>query len=121
MNNKYKNNNNLYERKKKGYDKLHKYYPYRLPVIIQKSKNDKIISQLPKEQFLIPADMNVSSLIMIIRNQFNSYISPAIGLYLFTESGYILSGNDLLSKIYDTHKDEDKMLYLFYCSENTFG
>ena len=30
----------------------------------------------------------------------------------------MLCGSDIISKIYETHKDEDQMLYLFYCTEN---
>ena len=121
MENKYKKENTLVERVIKSHKKLKSYYPERVPIIIQRYKNDNNLFELPKKQFLVPYDMDLSRLIIILRNQFKNIINPTMALYFITDKGTILCGSDIISKIYETHKDEDQMLYLFYCTENTFG
>lgn len=121
MNNLYKKETPIVKRIHKSNEKLYHYYPMRVPVILQKYENDKILSDLPKKQFLVPTDITLSHLMFIIRKQFQNYLDPSVAIYLFSEKGDILCSTDLISKIYDTHKDEDRLLYLFYCGENTFG
>ena len=41
MENKYKKENTLVERVKKSHSKIKTYYPERVPIIIQRYKNDK--------------------------------------------------------------------------------
>ena len=120
MNNLYKKENHIYKRIQKSNEKIHK-YPDKIPLILQKYDKDKILFDLPKKQFLVPTDITLSHLIFIIRKQFQNFLDPTIAIYLFSEKGNILCSSDLISKIYDIHKDEDRLLYLFYCGENTFG
>ena len=121
MENKYKKENTLVERVKKSHSKIKSYYPDRVPVIIQRYKNDHTLFDLPKKQFLVPYDMDLSRLIIVLRNQYKNIINQNTALYFITDKDVILCGSDIISTIYETHKDEDQMLYLFYCTENTFG
>ena len=120
MNNKYKKENNIIKRIYKSNKKLSN-YPNKIPLILQKYENDKILPDLPTKQFLVPTDITLSHLMFIIRKQFQNYLDPTIAIYLFSEKGNILCSSDLISKIYDLHMDEDRLLYLFYSGENTFG
>ena len=101
---------------------IEKYYPNKVPVIIQKSERDKQLPNLEKIKYLIPCDMTYSSLMIYIRNILTRKLAPSTALFLSTESGHILCSSDPMSKIYRDHSDsDDNFLYLFYCSENTFG
>ena len=110
------------ERKKNSSVVIEKYYPNKVPVIIQKSERDKQLPNLEKIKYLIPSEMTYSSLMIYIRNVLIKKLSPSIALFLSTESGHMLCSNEPISKIYIEHSDrDDKFLYLFYCTENTFG
>lgn len=120
--NPYKESNNLIRRQTQSKNVLAKYYPYKVPVIIQKHKREQILNPLTKQKFLIPMDMNQGQLLYIIRNRLMLNNNNEIAIFMCTESGTMLSSTDLISQVYDKHKDEkDDFLYLFYCGENTFG
>ena len=42
-------------------------------------------------------------------------------LFLFINDSILGTGSDLISTIYEAHKDEDGFLYISYCNENVFG
>lgn len=121
MVNPYKEQTALETRQKQSQTVLEKYYPYKVPVIIQRHHKSEELPEMKKIKYLIPMDMNYSSLMIILRQNILE-CSPSMALFLTTSNGTILSSYDLISKVYDEHKDEDdEFLYLFYCSENTFG
>ena len=120
--NHYKTNVSLSERKRNSSVVLEKYYPNKVPVIIQKLERDKQLPNLEKIKYLIPSDMTYSSLMIYIRNILVKKLPSSTALFLTTESGHMLCSSEPLSKIYIEHSDnDDKFLYLFYCTENTFG
>ena len=58
---------------------------------------------------------------MIIRKRLVRKLPPDIALFLLTEKA-LVTGTEKISQVYNDHRDEeDGLLYLFYCSENTFG
>tara|TARA_B100000963_G_C22637429_1_gene678357 strand:+ start:960 stop:1337 length:378 start_codon:yes stop_codon:yes gene_type:complete len=119
--NEYKNFFSLNERIQKSQKVIDKYYPNKVPVIIQKLPRDKNLPNIDKKSYLIPHDMNYSSLLVYLRNKL-VHIEASIALFLISESGKMLCSGDLMSKVYTDYCDkDDKLLYLFYCSENTFG
>lgn len=120
--NHYKKNVSLDERIRNSSVVLNKYYPEKIPVIIQKSERDKQLPNLEKNKYLIPSSMTYSSLLIYLRNILTKKIPASTAFFLNTESGHMLYCNDPLYKVYSDHSDkDDNFLYLFYCSENTFG
>lgn len=122
MNNPFKKKCGLDQRYLQSKAALDKYYPQKVPVIIQKLQREQKLNHMAREKFLIPMDMNYGQLLYIIRHRLNLTNNSGIALFMSTESGLILTNHDLITEIYDKHKDRsDNFLYLFYCSENTFG
>jgi hypothetical protein len=120
MNN-YKNTTPLKERIEKSNMLLKKYFPGRVPVILQKYNNSDDMPELKQTKFLVPSEFTYSEFMLLIRNKFK-ILNETKALYLITETGSILSASDLMSSVYDCNKDPiDHFLYLFYCTENTFG
>ncbi len=118
----FKNTTTLEERKKQSSVVLGKFYPYKLPVIIQKSKNDKNLPTIDKIKFLIPHDLQYASILTVLRNRMKPGLNDTTALFLMTESGVSISSYEKFNTIYNNHKnEEDDFLYLYYCSENTFG
>ena len=42
-------------------------------------------------------------------------------MFLFLEGNTLAPTAELVSSLYETHKDEDGFLYMEYSGENTFG
>lgn len=117
----YKKENSLEFRKSKSQLLLNKYND-RLPIIVQKSDRDKSLPDMPMIKLLTPKNISLNNLLINIKNKYINKINANIAIYLFTENNHILTGNDIITTIYDIHKDkQDNFLYLFFCSENTFG
>lgn len=100
---------------------LFKKYPDRIPVIIEKSKNEKFFSSNNKNKFLVPRDTTISEFMCILRKKI--IVDKNSSIYIFTnnKNKILLSGSNSIGTIYNQHKDEDGFLYLEYCYENVFG
>jgi hypothetical protein len=118
----YKQNVDINTRLQKSNYFIKKYYPNKVPVIIQKFRDNDNIPKLVKEKFLVPGNMKYTSLLSIIRKQMIYKINPSIAIYLLTPNRTILTSSDSFLDIYDKYKDKtDNLLYLYYTGENTFG
>jgi hypothetical protein len=120
----FKDEYNLESRKIQSKEALDKYYPYKVPVVIQRHLKNNELVPLKRRKYLIPCSMKYSALMVILRQKIleKEKLPPSIALFLFTESGNILCNTDNILNIYQQHHDrEDGFLYLYYCSENTFG
>ena len=95
-------------------------HPYKCPVVVQRSYKEEQIEEIDRNKFLVPNDMTIHGLLYILRKRLKLQ-NESQALYLFTEKGVLFTTNILVSQIYDTQKDDDGYLYLFYNSENTFG
>ena len=99
---------------KKVYDK----YPNRLCIYIEKSKRCKIVNELEKNKYIIPNTITVAEFIVIIRKRIN--ITSEQGLFFFVNN-ITISGNTLMSDIYNKYHADDNFLYITYSGENCFG
>ena len=107
-----------FEYRKKEFLKIKNKYPERIPVIVEKNiKCDDLIS-IKKKKYLVPNELNISSLIYLIRK--NIKLDPSKALFLMTNNK-ILNNNKSLYDAYEENKSEDGFLYIYYTSENTFG
>ena len=101
--------------------KIMEKYPTRVPVIIKKSKNDKILQDTITgySRYLMPKNLSISEIMFIIRNKLD--LKPEQAIYLFVNGSTLVPMNECLSNIYNLHKSEDNILYIVYKAENTFG
>ena len=92
-------------------------YPDRIPIICERAKNSSI-PNIDKNKFLVPADLNVGQFIYVIRKRIN--LSPEQAIFIFVND-ILPNTSNLISMLYDEHKDKDGFLYVTYSGENTFG
>jgi GABA(A) receptor-associated protein len=100
-------------------EKIRFKYPDRVPVIIKKNVNDKILQDIDKERYLIPKNLNLSEIIYIIRKRIKLDSKQAI--FLFVGKGVLVPLSQTINVIYEDYKSEDGFLYMVYTTENTFG
>ena len=94
-------------------------YPDRVPVIIKKNVNDKILQDIDKERYLIPRNLNLSEMVYIIRKKID--LDSKKSIFLFVGKGILVPINQTIGFIYDQYRSEDNFLYIVYTTENTFG
>jgi GABA(A) receptor-associated protein len=94
-------------------------FPDRIPIICEKSKSSSNNTHvIDKTKYLVPNDLTMGQFIYVIRKRLK--LNSGIALYLFVD-GIIPSANSFLINIYETYKDVDNFLYIYYSFENTFG
>ena len=97
-------------------------YPDRLPMIIQKAKNCKILEKLDNNKYLIPKSLNVSQIIYIIRKKIKINEKHAIFIFVNQDnSATLVPCNMSILDVYNAYKSVDDILYITYTMENTFG
>jgi hypothetical protein len=92
-----------------------KKYSNRIPVICNVSIK---LPELDKHKYLIPYNMNSSDFFFILRKRLKLNENEA--MYFFVKDKTLIP-NLLMNQVYNKYHDEDGFLYIFACSENTFG
>ena len=116
---KFKKDNPDVRERKKECDKILRQFPGKIPIICEKDPNSSI-SDIDKNKYLVPGDLTVSQFNMMIRKRVN--IPNTEAFYLLVNAKNSITGDILLSEIYDRYKDpEDGFLYIAYASELTWG
>jgi GABA(A) receptor-associated protein len=92
-------------------------YPDRIPVIVEKAPTSQI-PDLDKHKFLVPTDLTVAQFIYIIRKRIK--LSPDQAIYIFINNT-LPTTSELMSQLYEKHKDESGFLMILYSGESTFG
>lgn len=95
-----------------------KKYPDRIPVIVQRIKNNTDIKDIDKKKYLVPNDLTIGQFIYIIRKRIKLEPEKAIFIYI---NNIIPPTSSLISQFYNEQKDEDGFLYIEFSGENTFG
>ena len=113
----YKKKIHLKKRKKES-ESILKKYPSRIPVIVEKSKRCKDISDIDKTKYLVPDDLTMGQFLFVIRKRLK--LTPDKALFVFINNKLITT-HALMSQVYQDEKEEDNFLYIHYTSENTFG
>jgi GABA(A) receptor-associated protein len=112
----FKKRNNIEKRKAESCRILSK-YPDRIPIICEQNKSSDI-ELIDKNKYLVPSDLTLGQFMYVIRKRIK--ISSEKSLFLFV-NGKIPPTSQLMSIIYNEHKDDDGFLYITYSGENTFG
>ena len=94
-------------------------YPNRIPIILEKSKTSKDIPDVDKKKYLVPRDLTMGQFQYVVRKRLKT-LTAEKGLFFFVGNS-MPSTSQLLTQVYDVHKDEDGFLYVVYAGENTFG
>ena len=94
-------------------------YPDRIPIICEKSyERDTSIPDIDKNKYLVSSDLTVGQFAYVIRKRIR--FPPERTLFLLVNNA-LPSSVELISSLYDRHKDEDGFLYINYKGENIFG
>jgi len=99
--------------------RIMKKYPNRIPVICERFANSDV-ADIDKKKYLVPSDLTIGQFVFVIRKRIK--LHPAKAIFLFIgEQCIIPPTSQLMSIVYDEHKDTDGYLYIRYSGENTFG
>ena len=106
--------------------KIRARYSDRVPVIVERAKNEHTLGALDKKKYLVPGDVTVAQFTYIIRKRMR--MDHTTAMYVFVETvkdakrSFILPPtSSTLTSIYRDHADEDGFLYLSYNGENFSG
>jgi GABA(A) receptor-associated protein len=101
------------------YEKIHKRYPDKIPLICEKDPKCNMKS-IEKTKYLIPGDLAVAQFSSMIRKKLE--IEKEKAFFLLINGKHSITGDTLMSELYDKYKDnEDGFLYISYSSELTWG
>ncbi len=99
--------------------RIMKKYPNRIPVICEPDPLSDVPS-IDKKKYLVRKDLTIGQFVVVIRRRIK--LDPAKAVFLFVGSQYIMPATaNLMSIVYDEHKDKAGYLYITYSGENTFG
>ena len=99
--------------------KIKEKYPDRVPIFVLKSKNDRVLPHINMNKFVVPAQITVAELMNIVRKRIA--IGAETSMFFFIDEKLLVCGTDSLGQLYEDHKNEDGLLLIYYCGENTFG
>lgn len=108
----------VHQRRRK-FDEIHKQYPNKIPIIVEKDTRSHNAPDIDKTKYLVPLDFTVGQFAYVIRKRLMMKSEQALFLFV----GNVLPPtSDNMLNIYNKYKDKDDMfLYITYSSENTFG
>lgn len=94
-------------------------FPSRLPLIVEiHPSSKKNIPPLDKSKYLVPQELTVGQFLYVLRKRLKLKAEQAIFLFFKNE---LSPTSELLSSVYEKHKDKDSFLYSYLSTENTFG
>lgn len=108
-----------FEQRKKDVDDILTKYPDRIPILIQKTLDNKLPS-LKKNKYLVSPDMMLLNFMFIIRKNILLRQEQAL-MFFIGENNLVVAPNKLMKEIYKDYKSKDGFLRIIYGLENTFG
>ena len=115
---KFKRDNPDPAERKKECEKIKNQFSEKIPIICEKDPKSNI-REIDKTKYLVPSDLTVSQFSMMIRKRIE--IQQEAAFYLLVNGKNSITGDTLLSEIYDKYQDPDGFLYIAYASELTWG
>ena len=115
---KFKKDNPDSSQRKAESDKIREKFPEKIPIICEKDPKSNI-RDIDKTKYLVPADLTVSNFNLMIRKRIE--IPQEAAFYLLANGKASITGDRLLSDVYEEYRDEDGFLYIAYASELTWG
>lgn len=99
--------------------KIKEKYPDRVPIFVLKSKHDKVLPNINMNKFVVPSQITVGELMNVVRKRIA--IGQDTSMFFFINESLLVCGTNSIGELYETHKNEDGLLLIYYCGENTFG
>jgi GABA(A) receptor-associated protein len=99
--------------------KIKEKYPDRVPIFVLRSKHDKVLPNINMNKFVVPSQLTVGELMNVVRKRID--LGQEISMFFFIEEKILICNTDSIGELYDKHKNEDGLLLMYYCGENTFG
>ncbi|KAG4105465.1 autophagy 8 [Neocallimastix lanati (nom. inval.)] len=106
-----------FEERQKEAKRIREKYQDRIPCIVEKNKKSNI-QDIDKKKFLVPSNLTAGQFMYVIRKRIK--LQPDEALFVYIDGVNVPAAN-LMSTIYEEHKDEDGFLYMIYSGESTFG
>lgn len=113
------NNQEKKNKLKKSVVKIREKYPDRVPIFVLRSKNDRILPKINMNKFVVPSQITIGDLLNVVRKRID--LGPETSMFFFINEKILVCGSDRVGQLYEEHKNEDDLLLLYYCGENTFG
>ena len=104
---------------KESVKKIIEKYPDRVPVYVTRGKGDRNLKNIDQNKFIVPEDITVSQFMAIIRKKIE--LGPEMALFLFVNKGTLPIQSSTMATLYNTYKNNDGLLEIEYCGEDTFG
>ncbi|AYV86493.1 MAG: hypothetical protein Sylvanvirus1_89 [Sylvanvirus sp.] len=92
-------------------------YASRIPIICEKLSSSDV-KEIDKKKYLVPNELTAGQFLYVIRKRIQL---PPEGALFLSMKNTIPPAAEMLSSLYQKHKDADGFLYITYASENTFG
>jgi len=107
------------EKLKDSVKRIRDKYPDKIPVFVKRGKSDKYLKDIEQNKFIIPEDITMAQFMNILRKRIK--LEPEIALYLFINGNVLPAQTSIMGGLYESYKNDDQLLVIDYCGENTFG
>lgn len=94
-------------------------YPDRVPIFVTKSRTDKNLKDISQNKFIVPDGITAGQFLSIIRKKID--LTPELALFIFINKDILPANSTTMGVLYNQYKNNDGLLEIQYCGENTFG
>lgn len=107
------------EIRKRDVEEISKKHPDKVPIVIERAKNEKALPPLDKVKFLVPEEVTMGQLTLILRRRLQLLDSQTF--YILVNNRTLVPVSTTLAEVYRSQKDVDGFLYVNYAAQETFG
>ena len=114
----FKKLNKSVESRKSQCIKIKNQFTDKVPVICERDPKSNL-PDLDKHKYIVPNDLTVEQFILMIKRRMDMGPFPIDQLYLIVNEKDFISGDILMSEIYNKYKNyQDDLLYIRYSDNN---